>query len=620
MFGFSLTCFLFLLGAILIDKEKTALWMPENGSGDIFLSEIVSAPEERKSSMKCLVTLQKVDQKNAFSVNETEAFLYLYLPKDSISLNLQAGDVLAFPDNLFRDSKLNPGEFDYAEYLRKKGISGSLYLPSGKWMKVGSDEHFSLNACAMNVQRALLDKLRKYDFPKDEFAVLSAMVLGNREFMDKDIKNSYANTGASHILAVSGLHVGVVFFVLSFVLSLFWKERHARWLRTVVLLLALWSYAFITGLPSSVVRASVMLSFVCLGMALNRKSSIYNTMAASAFFMLLYHPFYLFDVSFQLSYMAVWSIVAFQPKIYAMFSFKRWLPQKLWSLLSVSLAAQIGTVPISLYYFHQFANYFWLSGFVVVPLSAVVIYLAIFLFALPPIPYLCDFVAVVLNVVLWVMNQSIYWIERFPLATIYNIRFGMVDVAFVFLIVTLLYMSLSVTTVRNLRALMLSVMLYFAFLFCEKWERFDYEYFAVYNIKNASVVNRFGKGENFLLTDAPVAEVSSHVSNFWMDKAASLPQTSKCETFEIESCRIFCLKSNDLKNKEVYGKLNVDVLVLGRDVDFTLDELNNYFNFKQIVLDSSNSWKYRKRMKKACLAANVKFYDVVESGAFLIER
>jgi competence protein ComEC len=334
----------------------------------------------------------------------------------------------------------------------------------------------------MNVQRALLDKLRKYDFPKDEFAVLSAMVLGNREFMDKDIKNSYANTGASIFLAVSGLHVGVVFFVLSFVLSLFWKERHARWLRTVVLLLALWSYAFITGLPSSVVRASVMLSFVCLGMALNRKSSIYNTMAASAFFMLLYHPFYLFDVSFQLSYMACGLSWHSTEDLCDVF-FQKMVASEVWVVLSVSLAAQIGTVPISLYYFHQFANYFGCRALWWCRSLAVVIYLAIFLFALPPIPYLCDFVAVVLNVVLWVMNQSIYWIERFPLATTYNIRFVYggccLCLSDCYLII---YVSLRYH-VRNLSGFDVVGMLYFAFLFARKWEIFDYEYFAVYNIK-----------------------------------------------------------------------------------------------------------------------------------------
>lgn len=615
-FGVSLFLFVASLGAMLAEREVSSFWMPRNGDGVLLLSEVVEVPEEKPSTVKCLVSMSCRD---SGGTSDRDCLLLLYVRKDSVSKSLRCGDVLAFPDNLFRESKLNPEEFDYATYLRNKGISGSLYLPAGKWRRVGSLDRFSLKTNAMEVRGFLLSKLSKYGFAEEEFGVLSAMVLGCREYMDVETKESYARTGASHILAVSGLHVGVVFFVFSFILNLFWPPGRWKLFRAVLLLLALWTYAFVTGLPSSVVRSSVMLSFVCIGMSIGRKSSIYNTVAASAFFMLLCRPSYLFDVSFQLSFAAVLSIVFFQPKIYSMVSFSGWLPEKLWSLFSVSLAAQIATLPISLFYFHQFANYFWLSGFVVVPLSAVIIYLAIFLMVLPELSLVGELVSDVLNVVLKVMNVSVRIIESMPFATISDVGFGKMDVLLVFLVIFLFSSYLISRSSRLLYLSMFSLLFYLCYSVCLKYDKSKEEMFAVYNIRNASVLNCFGRGRNYVTSNVPMEKVLPHVSNLWMEKNAVTPECCDKNYFEIGGRRVFCLRDSSFKNKEAGRLLNVDVLVLSGNVDYSVAELNSAFKYGLLVFDSSNSWKYRSRLRKECEVSNVKFYDVVESGAFLME-
>ncbi|MCB9017175.1 MAG: ComEC/Rec2 family competence protein [Prevotellaceae bacterium] len=553
-------------------------------------------------------------------LSEKHPLLVLYLAKDESSINLKRGDILTFPDNLFREQKLNPGEFDYVKYLRTKGISASLYLPSGKWRRVGATHRFSLKSMAADVQEKLVTKLKRHDFKKDELGVLSAMVLGDRDYMDSEIKDSYAQTGASHILAVSGLHVGVVFFVFNFLLDLFWKPQKWRLLRAILLIAALWIYAFVTGLSPSVVRASIMLSFVCIGMLIGRKTSIYNTLAASAFFLLLYHPFYLIDVGFQLSYTAVLSIVVFQPHISSIFTFRRWLPSKIWSLFTVSVAAQIGTFPISLYYFHQFANYFWLSGFVVVPLSAAVIYLAMFLLLLLDIPFVCDAIATVLNFVLTLMNGSVRLIGHLPLSTFSNVGFGLIDVLFSFLSVVLFSFYLKSHSLRMLQFSMISLFCYFLTLVCLKYDQYGSERFAVFNIRNSSVVNYCGKGKNLLSCNVPMENVCPSISNFWMERLASVPMVSNRNYYEIDRRRIFCLRNSELKGFVAQRRLRVDVLVLSEDADYSIAELRLLFDFKQIVFDSSNSWKYRNKMKKSCKKENICFYDVVDSGPFLLEK
>lgn len=612
LFGVFLLGQLFALGACRVQTERRSLKELVAGDGSFLLAELSEQPKEKTNSYAVEAVVKDDSMPNgAFN-------LLLYVEKDSLSRSLSRGDVVAFPNNLFRRRILNPGEFDFESFLRLKGISGTCYLSNGKWCKVGRQERFSLSAQAMKVQQSLLEKLSRYGLANEELALVSAMVLGNRDYMGDELRNSYSKTGASHILAVSGLHVGVVFLVLDFVLKMLFRSR-LRVFRIELLLASLWAYAFVTGLPASVVRASFMLTFLCVGKMLNRSSSVYNTVCASAFFMLLYNPFYLFDVGFQLSYAAVFSILFFQPKIKSLITPKHKVVEYGWSLLSVSFAAQLGTLPIVLYYFHQFANYFWLSGMWVVPLSAVVIYLTLFFFVLPDIGIICAVVAKLLSWVAWLMNAGVQWMERLPGALEDGIRFGGVEVICAYCVVFSLAMFLYRNNRLWARTFLVTVIVAFWAWGVNGYYLASREGVAVYNIRGVSVVNRYGLGRNELFCEGDGARVCDVVSPFWV--AHNYPSSAtvvEVPLFSLGEKRLYCLRDTSLRGRVARQPLRVDVVVLGKDAISSLSELQALFSFRQLVLDSSNSWRVRRRFRRECEAVGLACHDVVEEGVWVM--
>ena len=245
----------------------------------------------------------------------------------------------------------NPDAFDYAAFQARKNV---FYRANGAGQITG--HRFHLRGLGERWRTSLMTTLREHlPAASNELAVGAALILGKRDELQQDLRNAYADTGAIHVLAVSGLHVGFVAFGLGWLLGLGLLGRRSwRWVRLVLILLGIWAFALVTGLSPSVQRAATMFSFIQLGLVLDRRASIYNTLAASAFVLLLVDPFLLFDVGFQLSYLAVTGIIFFQPKIYRAWHPPNRLLDYCWKLTAVAIAAQLTTFPISIYYFHQF--------------------------------------------------------------------------------------------------------------------------------------------------------------------------------------------------------------------------------------------------------------------------
>lgn len=430
LFGlFVFSFFIWLIGERIKKEEKEL--MPLSELPTEILAKIEDVPIERTKSIKLLARMMP-------DSSHSNVKWQIYLQKDSSSLLLQEGDWIVVKTDTARKIQQDNTDFNYEAYLKNRGVSGSFYVPSGKWYFVDHSTSFSLYRLSHSIQKHLVDIFRNKGIEGEELGVLSALSIGDKTMLSGDLKNSYSVTGASHILAVSGLHVGVVFLVFTKILSqIFRKDSWVKW-RVVLSLLALWLFTFVTGLSPSVIRASIMLTFASVASLVNRKPMTFNIVFASAFFMLVYSPKYLFNVGFQLSYTAVMAILIFQKPLYESFVFHTKLQEKIWSLLSVSFAAQLGTIPLTLYYFHQTSNLFWLSGFIVIPLSAVVIYLSIFLWCVSAVPYLGDLVSFLLEKVVKCMNVSIVYIENFRGVVSPTIVFEMTDLVFFALLMVLL--------------------------------------------------------------------------------------------------------------------------------------------------------------------------------------
>ena len=316
---------------------------------------------------------------------------------DSLAEKLKAGQTIEFAaqiDSL--NAPKNPFGFDYANYLQNNGIHGSIFLKSGKWQIV-STEVRGLRRYALNIRQRLIGLFKDAGLSGNELGLASTLVLGYKNDIDSEVKQAYMNAGAMHVLAVSGMHVGIVYLALDLLMIVFGGKRF-YWFKQFLIILLLWAYAFITGLSPSVMRATIMFTVVIVGKIFNRGTSVYNSLAFAAICILVNDPSMLFKPSFQLSCVAVTGIVFYQPRIAKIIKVRNKALNYLWQLTSVSIAAQIATMPFCLYYFERTPVYFWLSNIVVSPGATVLIVLAMMLLITSPVNCISAFFGFLTNV------------------------------------------------------------------------------------------------------------------------------------------------------------------------------------------------------------------------------
>ena len=332
---------------------------------------------------------------------------------------------------------LNPNQFNYKAYLKKQYIYHQIFSENNSLFYLSKDTH-TLDGYASTVRNNIYNTLKTHHFKPDELSIINALILGQRQEISKAVYSNYINAGAVHILAVSGLHVGILLLILSAFLKPIEHFKHGKYLKVLLLLLLLWSYAFLAGASASIIRASTMFSIVAIGMHLKRPTNIYNTLAISIFFILLFKPLFLFDIGFQLSYLAVIAIVSIQPLLYKLWKPKLWLLDKIWQAFTVTIAAQFGVIPISLFYFHQFPGLFWLSNIVVIPLLGVILTSGIIVIILAVLNVLPQFLADCYGNVISLMNTFFAWIANQKQFIIRDISFNLLYVlASYFIIIAL---------------------------------------------------------------------------------------------------------------------------------------------------------------------------------------
>ena len=308
------------------------------------------------------------------------------------------------------EKPLNPAQFDFRQFNANREIYYYAFEDDFQFLQ----HRNSLLSKAASVRRKIEAAYVEMGIQADELAVLKALTLGDKKQISPELKANFAQVGAMHILAVSGLHVGIIFLIINQLLSFLGKKLFQRWLKAVLLLFVIWSFALVTGWSPSVQRASWMFSFIILSTALNRKGNVLNSLAASAFLLLLYNPNILFEVGFQLSYAAVVGIVLIYPKLYPFFKTPwSWL-NKVIGLLVVSLAAQMATLPLSIYYFHQFPNWFLLTNLFAIPLAFAIVSLGLFTVFVFLITAHDFYLAEILNQLLRLLNYLVAFSTELP--------------------------------------------------------------------------------------------------------------------------------------------------------------------------------------------------------------
>jgi len=620
LFGCGILGFMFSLGSFLSgEHEKANLFDHVNQKG-IYRVEITSPPIEKARSYRCIVdVIQYFDA--LWKPAHGQAILYFQ--KERQASKLRYGDILILETDFASPERLlNPDGFDYAAYLKRQGISATGYVSSARWQLSGKNTSFSIRRAADNCRNYLLDIYRNQHIRGDELAVLSALTLGYTDDLRPDIRAAYSATGVVHILSVSGMHVGIIYVVMVFLLGFMNKSRLLRVVKALFILIFLWVYAFITGMSPPVIRATLMFTFLAVATCLDRKSHIYNTIFMSMFTMLLVNPMYLFDVGFQLSYAAVLSIIFFKPVLDKLYTPTTKITRFTWTLLSVSLAAQLGTAPFTLYYFQQFPNYFIITNFIAIPLSTLIIYLAICLPVLSIIPFLSQWVALLLNKSVWLLNLMILYIQNLPYA-VSHISLDIRQSLLVFLAIFCLsgyyfsrkYAPLVVGLVSLLVACVFSLQVNFHTLTTRR--------VIVYAGQKNTHVSFINRNQNYVFsTDSQ--EIKRIAGSYWKNQKLAKPHFL-ChnnwfnEGFACyEGFKILILTENILKGKSTGKPLELDYLIIGNRLKPKMEQLLKCIRPQNVIVDRSISKWYTGNIRQWCKNSKIGFYSVAAQGAYIL--
>lgn len=399
----------------------------------------------------------------------------------------------------------NPGEFDYRAYMSDKGITHQIFLHDEADFLLGSSS-FQKGNIFTRARDFLQSELDQLPLESDQISVVSALILGQKKTLDPELRQSFATAGAMHVLAVSGLHVGLIYLIFNKLFSLVVRVKQGAWIRALIVIILLWMYAGITGFSPSVLRATTMFTAIAFAQASSRRSNIYNTLSFSAIALIVFNPNIIYEVGFQLSYLAVVGIVFLQPKIYAWINSRNWLVDKIWQISSVSIAAQLATFPLSLYYFHMFPSYFLLSNLVVIPLAGILLSLGLAYFATFWFEWIQNLIGIVFSWSVELMSGSVSWIGNLAGAKLVVGDFGMI---MMLLLYGLLFSTIGLCVYQRriwakiVLALGIGILLFEGIRNDQALEQREV---VVYNVKGKPVIGVKRGTECWLLSDDIVSE------------------------------------------------------------------------------------------------------------------
>jgi len=634
--GIIINLWIFLLGLGLVWLQQPVhqphYFGRQLDKAGIIYGRISDPPVEKAKSVKIRLKIL------ALGVNDSlwpvTGNALCYLAKDSNALQVRYGQTLLLENRLRPvDPPANPDEFNYKRYLSFNGIYHQGYFSAGSWKKVRKANAWSPRVIIDRLRNYFTGLLQTYLGNGPEFRVAAALLIGHRDLLYKDIIRSYSSTGAMHVLAVSGLHVGLVYFVF---LSLFSKipvlKQH-KFVLQGLLILCIWTYAVLTGLSPSVVRATTMFTFIALGKLLKQPVNIYSTIAASAFFLLIIQPFLITQVGFLLSYAAVLGIVYLQPKLYKLLYFKNYLLDKIWALTCVSIAAQLATFPLGIFYFHQFPTYFFFSNLVVIPMAVVILYTGIALLALGGLPW----AGFILGKTLWYeihgLNTAIGLIRHLPAALITGLSITRPEVILTYLLIVTLVLFLIRNQVTMLRNTLLATFLLISSLSFRNIINRKVQQLIIYSINETTAVNWIVNKESIFIADSALLadedRMLFHIRHHWwnlgirhsleVDKriwdipGASLRHPGafawKGHYMTVKDCSLYVL-DDPLPAIQPGKPVPVDYLLVSGNIPVDTARLTKFFTFGHLVFDKSTPRKTRKMLRKWCLSHKMTFHDV----------
>ena len=632
--AFSFSIMFFFIG-MLITSYSLSTKKSQLPLDSVYMARLVSDPKIGKN-----VIITEFDAWPADSTqyeNKQHFRVLGYFEKSAASEQLRYGNLIVF-DGLPQlvQAPSNPGEFDYKAYLSMKGIFHSVYLRNNNWKLLGHDPPSHLLAWAFNTRWQLLSVLKLSGLDEEEFAVAAAILLGNDDFMDENLRQNYVYAGAMHILCVSGLHVGIIFIIFNFLLSFLNKKQAHRYLKAIILILLIWTYAAITGLSPSVQRAGIMVSIFIFSQLTPRHKNNLNILAVSAIIILIFNPLLLFHVGFQLSYAAVAGILILYQPIYQQIYLKNMVLDKIWSITALSIAAQISTFPLAVHYFHFFPTWFWLTNLFTYPLSFAILTGGMAFIVLSWVPGLSYLLGWLLAGLVYMLNYVTELVRYLPFPGLTKLYLPSIEVLAIYLLTLLLFEFIFQKRWRLLLPIMLATLFIVTTETIQHRNHLQQRGVIVFNISKHSVVQLIDGRNNLVVTDSTLANNLSSV-DFFLQACQSrwglYPTTpltpSATEIIECKGYykdgpfimagneRIFLMDEQD-QFFPTANPLPIDILIVSGHAGMPSDSLLKVFKTKLVISTASLPTYLKKQLAKAALEKGVPYYNTSVEGAFLL--
>lgn len=628
LFGAGIVVFMFATGAYVECRQRENM-APEWMAGKRhYEAQLLEVPLHKGTSTKVLANVVDVDSGIAANARG-QGEVYLYLPRSVEADALEVGDVIRFRSEIRHPVNAgNPAEFDLSSYYYVKGVTGSAFVWGNDWERVGKGD-MTLSMRALAVREKMVDRYRSLGFEDDDLSLLSALTIGEKRDFPQELKESYAAAGASHVLALSGLHLGILYLLLTMLLPLRGRAIWKIVLCETVIVVALWSFAYIAGLSASVVRSAILFTLMSLGRCLRQDSSSVSSLAFAAIAMLLFSPHLLFDVSFQLSFSAVLAILLLTPHLQRLLKTDDHgvLYRYVANLFILTFAAQLGTLPFVWYHFGVLPLYSLLTNIFVVPLAFVIIALTLLMLLTSFIAPLRLLFTALLQYITGVMNDGIAWVASLPGASLSLPSIT----AWETLLVALFIVALSYAFInRKLWPALLAVgcmgvMSVVNIAVGDKEENPD-GVIVYNNNKNPLLHIVASGGENWLLSTVPQLDAEYEYSSTPYIKREKLPEPVwvdgdyECDAFVSKNGAVMYggmkikLLADDLWRENIFAE-PVDVLILGRGFLGPIEELVEVYPSACILLDASLYKRSRERILRECSLLGVEVVDISRTGA-----
>lgn len=623
-------CLLLFISGWTLTYHKTPLndsaHFTNIGKFDYYQAVVIANAEVKPKTYKVEAEIQQV--RNSERWQKATGKILLYFNKAEAA-KPKYGDVFLIK-NMPQEigPPKNPEEFDYRQFLHNKGIYGNQFLWQKEYLQIGYQIPSSILQTAYKANLYADSVFKAHLSSVHDYAVTNAMVVGTRDAIDSDLLSAYSASGAIHVLSVSGMHVGILMIVLSFALQkIKTRVKYGNWIFAIIVLILIWVYAVFTGLSSTVLRATVMFSFVLIGRTINRRHNIYNILAVSALLLLCYNPYWLVDIGFQLSYLAIIGIVYLHPYLNQLINPTNPIIRWAWEGTVVCFAAQLFTTPLSIYYFHQFPSYFLIANPFVAAFSFLILPVGLLLLICASIPVVATVLAFILKWSCVLLNETIFIIEKMPLSTLKGFSISIPELLAWYSVIFLVIAFFRHSELKYLRLSALVITSLAMVNFYEDYQQSRQKKLVFHYIpKQAGISLVDGKSVAFIADSAVTNNpklYNFHLKNYYDKQGVTNQNLLSSKSYTNKQGLTF-LEFEDKKivwlQKPFKGKLEgqASYVLLSNNAIRNLASSFSDFRTELIIVDDSNKRYLVEKLKQQADSLNIKLIALQDTGAYVV--